>query len=42
MWLKDRLTGRCYFPDGEVFKTEDMEDHTYTLLVEGAPPATER
>lgn len=39
IWLKD-VVGRCYFPDGEIFKTEDMEEHTYTLLVEGWPPAS--
>ena len=32
------MTGRCYFPDGDAFK--NMEDHAFTLIVEGAPPPT--
>ena len=36
IWLKDNIGSRCYFPVGDIF--EEMEEHTYTLFVEGTPP----
>ncbi len=36
IWLKG-VGGRCYFPEGEEFKYGDMEEHTYSLFVEGWP-----
>lgn len=44
IWLKDEISGRAYFPNPgeEVFDTSSMEEHTYTLLVEGATPTIER
>ena len=42
VWLKDTISGRCYFPGGDGFQFQDFEEHTYTLVVEGAPPAADR